>query len=582
MSKIAILVIVLIISSTAAQNLGALTDNENEESGLEVDKKDLSDSNIAFDLPDLTSIIETSSGAFQLEAYKSVNNDRIIRNVSNEKVSQLFWVSVGQPTLVKKKSPSNRTSEKIFHSSNYGFTTYIDMLTTAHRNVLLSTVNKKYHIKVDVSQIVNLILSKFECLLTMYDENGKKYLLKGNVFDFRHFPLRMNFQAPLRSAERRVFLLQDESDLDFMCTMASTGKLMKTNTLTISGQQQQLIGIEEKLFGPATTDKSKEQVYVTRDQMTDLSSEMYTTLNIVEDYQMSEGQFSDAFVEGMINQIATDQFKHVPIDTVLASLSKYGFDVGQDLKPDVVKRDMGSIMNVETKDGKSRIVVDETNYSTFEKTYSKSRGAGASAFGINGSANWGKSNSESSSAYSRSINDQLYELNTLSRQDVQWDIVGNKVIPKSLNVARLSRTKLGTTLSFNRVRVQSFVAPFDRQFAIHTNRAAAAISIEVGLSSRITTVEADVKKMDTRLSASIKTVESQLTTSIQSVSTRALKRCRLCFTESSGFGVCKGNRNSCTPFTDSTSVGGWTQPFIDDTDHTYGWCTYQWAIHCYV
>ena len=68
---------------------------------------------------------------------------------------------------------------------------------------------------------------------------------------------------------------------------------------------------------------------------------MYSTLNIVEDYQMSESQFSDAFVEGMINQIATEQFKQVPIDTVLASLSNYGFDVGQDFKPDVIKRTFG-------------------------------------------------------------------------------------------------------------------------------------------------------------------------------------------------------------------------------------------------
>ena len=186
--------------------------------------------------------------------------------------------------------------------------------------------------------------------------------------DTRHgaviIPLRMDFLAKPASIERKLFenLLKDESDLRFVCTMASQGKLVKTNSLTITSQQQQLIGIEEKLFGSAATGESKNDVYVTRDQMAELSSEMYTDLNIMEDYQMSEGQFSEAFIEGMINQIANESFKQVPIDTALASMSKYGLEFYEDLKPDVIKRDMGSIMTIEKKDENSRIILDEKKY----------------------------------------------------------------------------------------------------------------------------------------------------------------------------------------------------------------------------
>ena len=61
---------------------------------------DQSENNIAFDLPDLTVTVNTPSGGeYQIEAYKSVNNDRIMLSAASQTPSQgssqLFWVSVG-------------------------------------------------------------------------------------------------------------------------------------------------------------------------------------------------------------------------------------------------------------------------------------------------------------------------------------------------------------------------------------------------------------------------------------------------------------------------------------------------------
>ena len=351
------------------------------------------------------------------------------------------------------------------------------MLTPDQRRELASTAKTKYRLEITEKQILNLILSKFECSLAMFDETGNKYLLVGNVHEFREFPLRMDFLARPRSIERKLFdeLLSDSSDLRFLCSMASHGKLMKTNSLTITSEQQQLIGIEEKLFGPVTSDNSNSNVYVTRDQMSLLSSEMHSTLNIVEDYQMSEGQFSEAFIDGMINQIATEQFKQVPIDTVLAFMSKYGFDIGQDLKPDVIKKDLGSIMTIEKKDEKSRIILDEANYKKFEESNSRSGGMGVGFMGVQLSTNWASSNSKASTFNTKSLNDQLRELNTVSQKDMQWEIVGEKIIPKSLNVARLARSKLSKTVSFSRIKVQTYLVSFERKFTMHDSRPAASV-----------------------------------------------------------------------------------------------------------
>ena len=126
----------------------------------ETSTNDLSGSNIAFDLPDLTAIVETTGGLFQLEAYKSTGNDQIIRDVATgqsaalAKISQLFWVSVGQPDFVKTPNPRDPDVNKIFHNSTSGFNTYIQMLTPTHRRMLAGTAQTKYHVEVNDSQIV--------------------------------------------------------------------------------------------------------------------------------------------------------------------------------------------------------------------------------------------------------------------------------------------------------------------------------------------------------------------------------------------------------------------------------------------
>ena len=622
--------ILFVIWVAANPSTATASEEENENTG--VDKKDLSDTNIAFDLPDLTATVETTTGTYQLEAYKSVNNDQIIRDVSTgqttafDKVTQLLWVSVGQPTFVKTSLPSEPNVDRFFHATSFGFVTYVQMLTPPHRSILSATAQRKYRVNVTDSQIVNFVLSKFQCSIVMRNEVGDKYLMTGDVFDFRHFPLRMNFEAPPRSIERKLFhdMVHNATDLDFMCNMASTGKLAKTNTLTITAQQQQLIGMEEKLFGQSSANSSS-NVYVTRDQMTELSSEMYTSLNIVEDYQMSEGQFSDAFVEGMINQIATEQFKQVPIDTVLASLSKYGFDIGQDIKPDVIKRDMGSIMTIEKKDDKSRIILDEKNYNKIEQSSSASGKAGAKVPFVSASVEWANKNSKSSITETALLNDQLRELNTMSQKETQWDIEGDRVVPKSMNVARLARIKLGKTLSFSRIRVQTFSAPFDRKFAIHTYRAAASAAFLDKLSSRVSTLEADLRKKEINFTSKIENLEADFQDRDYNISTyieilsnltdmqlqvlnkslvrvqslasttdrylwqlwyQAVRRCQICFWESQGSKKqCSGNRHSCSSWSGNFNggyniAGDWNQPFHDNTDNARGGCTYRWKINC--
>jgi hypothetical protein len=57
---------------------------------------------------------------------------------------------------------------------------------------------------------------------------------------------------------------------------------------------------------------------------------------------------------------------------------------------------------------------------------------------------------------------QLSELNQMKSSDVQWEITGNKVIPKTLNVAKVTAGSFEKTITFKQVRRELTKAAFNR------------------------------------------------------------------------------------------------------------------------
>ena len=86
-------------------------------------------------------------------------------------------------------------------------------------------------------------------------------------------------------------------------------------------------------------------------------------------------------------------------------------------------------------------------------------------------------NAYSQGSEGETLSDQLKKLNSQTQNDVKWEIEGNRIVPKSLNVFRMARSKLGKTLSFSRVRRQTVTALFDRYFSLNPNRAVADMPI---------------------------------------------------------------------------------------------------------
>jgi len=200
------------------------------------------------------------------------------------------------------------------------------MLTSEQRKILSKTASEKYNLDIAPSQIAHLVLDNFECHINF---GGKNDFIKGRVDHFRKFPLRMDFEAPKGSKEREVlkpYLQQHSQDIKFKCRLSSVSHTVKINTLAISSSEYQQMGIREKLLGSASSK------YVNREQLNHLAGQLYSSLNVVEEYEMPEYQFQKNFVEDFIRKATAEHFQQVPALQALKELSSYGIDFSQDLQ----------------------------------------------------------------------------------------------------------------------------------------------------------------------------------------------------------------------------------------------------------
>jgi hypothetical protein len=202
------------------------------------------------------------------------------------------------------------------------------MLTEEQRIILSETASAKYQLDIHSTQIAHLILDNFECNFYVGEANN---FIIGKVKEFRKFPLRMNFDAPEGSAEREVldYHLKEgnsNTDLEFSCKLSSVSNKVKINTLSISSSEFQEMGIKEKLLGPASS------TFVSREQVIQLAGNLYSTLNVFEEYEMPESQFQENFVEDFIRLASEQHFHQVPALQALKELSSFGIDFGQDFQ----------------------------------------------------------------------------------------------------------------------------------------------------------------------------------------------------------------------------------------------------------
>jgi hypothetical protein len=120
---------------------------------------------IYFDVTDLAVSYNYQNGdIYQLEAYKTSVNDKIIKDAASAQYNQLNWVSIGHPRIVKTNYATKSEGEsKLFYFNNEGFYTYVSMLTDEHKQLFVNAVQQKYNVNINTHQIRIMPLEIFNC-----------------------------------------------------------------------------------------------------------------------------------------------------------------------------------------------------------------------------------------------------------------------------------------------------------------------------------------------------------------------------------------------------------------------------------
>ena len=482
--------------------------------------------NIVFDLADLTVDYQTDNGWISLEAFKSSINDLIIQANDVNKYGQLNWLSIGYPQLVLTPNPTNNSLNQMFVFKLEGFYVRVEMLTNLQRKLFQGVVQRKYNILISAEQIVNLVPSKFKCSMNFYVDN-KRILINGKVNQFNTFPLKIEFAAPSTTPERLALekrIKDDGSNLDLNidCEINSKGKTYRQNTLIITGDQLYKIGLIDDLFGPAT------DRYVTRRQMTDLTSEVYLKLNIIEDYQMPASQFKENFLNDLIAQAAKTTFQSIKIEDALKMLSQYDFKYV--LRPDVITQDLGKIFSIKKTGSKEQIIANRTNFENLKTntridTDASASGSYIDVFDASASYSYVSDKSSDWTKASSSFDSQLKELNDYNENNFEWQRVGEFVKPKTIKVVKLVKSLMSRNLVFSRVKREYYDAPFKRVVSLNTfnnvylpsniqESVQRLIKLENDLKNSNSTLnqklENDLKNLNLKLENDLKNVNSAL------------------------------------------------------------------------
>jgi hypothetical protein len=304
--------------------------------------------------------------------------------------------------------------------------------------------------------------------------------------------MRIDFFSPISNFEDRhafVKRLQHDEDITLSCEIGSSGgKIDRVNSFTISANQMSQMQLSDDLFGLANS------TYVSREQMSKLSSKIFSQMSILEEYQMPEYQFKESFIEDFIKQTAEVFFKQINLNDALATISKYSINFADDLRSDTIKADGGKVFKLTTYNNKSHIVVDNEGLDYLKKkdTTSTAGSGGASVLGlfsVGASAAKVKERENEWLTTNKDVNDELLELNTISIDENQWEFEGEKIVPKSLNVARLIKSKFSNTLTFSKVKKVIIEAKYTKKFKLYTKRTTIQASVTQIMNDLITDID---------------------------------------------------------------------------------------------
>lgn len=396
--------------------------------------------NIQFQIPDLVTPYRFGNDEVQLEAYKV--------RTKNE------WVSIGQPYFIKLENGSiyTFTPESIYIQ--------VRLLADDQKKALQEEAKKRNPTL--ESPYINLIPLQNLICTVRFVLDRMEYNLQGKAQDLSRLNAIINLPYPEGNLKRQALkdrILASPADPEWVCHFQAAGKELQSNSIDIKSSQIQDVALEGQLFGKGS------EALVTRNQLNQLSQKLHQRLVIDEQYEIAGDDFDQKLYNKLLD-LATAPFQQVPIDQALEMLSKFGATQDErDIAPSEIKKQLSDVLKIDKTGSKSFIYAandtrraggDSEKHSVDTEVSSK---VGVPAIVDVEAKVAVKVANEHANTWNNSdatLDQQLQELNSENTNHIQWEIEGNRIIPKSINVAKLSKSKMQTdiNISYKKTYVQ--------------------------------------------------------------------------------------------------------------------------------
>uniref|UniRef100_A0A915JN49 2-phosphoxylose phosphatase 1 n=1 Tax=Romanomermis culicivorax TaxID=13658 RepID=A0A915JN49_ROMCU len=396
---------------------------------------------IQFQIADLVTPFKINNDVVQLEAYRIRNKDE--------------WVSIGRPFFL----PSGKDGS-IFTFTPEAINVQVRLLSDEQRQALQEAAKQQNPAL--QSPIVNMIpLQSFMCTISFLLDR-QEYTLIGQVQDMGRLNPIINFPYSENSDKRKALMDRMKLKADppeWVCEFRAAGKDVKKNEIRITGSIIQDVALEGQLFGKGG------EAFVTRNQMNQLAEKIHQRLSVDEEYEV-EGEEFDQKIYDKLLDLAAAPFKQVPIDDALKQLSSFGANFNErDITASEIKRQLSDVLKVEKVNGKEFILAqnDTSRTGTHDEGHSVGTevGAGVSvpevvAVEAKAAVKVANDKRDTWNNTDSTLGKQLSEMNRENQDHIQWEIDGNRIIPKSLNVAKVTKSKMSTdiTISYKKSFVQ--------------------------------------------------------------------------------------------------------------------------------
>ena len=362
---------------------------------------------------------DENNSTVPIQSYRS---DQTQFMASNE----LDWYVIGAPLLVDSSPELTSASlSNVFGLNQNGFSLFFNTLNNAQRLTIVKRIMSEYGVNVSTSQIVTFKLSELKCTTTIFCEN-QFVEIQGRANSLNHYPIEVNFKA---KKSTKACLEHDHfGNLFTRCNHVQY--LPRTvNGELLSAFHLNQTDMVDLLFGNAN------EIFMTRYQLADLVNNICS--HFCPNYKPRESIINlDDFIND--NNL---EFKQLAFEDAFKVLSNYSNIKNTDALE--IRSIYGNVFKVKVSYVKWKIYIGINDQMTPRINLTL-----MSSFGIAESYEYVKENEEIWAESTKPLAEQLKELNWHSRNDVEWEIVGDKLQLKNFNLRKLIKSNVQNGLTF--------------------------------------------------------------------------------------------------------------------------------------